>query len=91
MQNTVRYGFLVIAKRPHHGSTSAHVLMRWVLDDDGTTTEEFHLLLAFLLQGLEVLVVLMTDIGDDAYIRADDRFQSLHLAGLTDSRLEDSQ
>ena len=70
--NTTGYRFFVVAQRPHHCCTGAHVLVGGVFDDGGRMHEEFVLLFAFLLERGEVLVVLMPDIGDHSDSRTDD-------------------
>ena len=62
--------------------------MRRVFHYHRTTAKQLHLLLALLLQRIEILVMLVADIRDNAYVRTNNRFQSLHLARLTDSCLK---
>ncbi len=91
VQDTVRNGIFVVAQGTHDGSTGAHILVRGVFDHHRTMGKEAHLLRTLCLQRREVLAMLGTDIGNDAYRWADDAFKPCHLARLGDTCLEDSQ
>ena len=89
LQNTLRNHLFVIPQCLHHRCTCTHILMRWIFNHLLCMHEQLHLLIAFLLQRSEILIVLMADICDHTNSRTDDALQLLHLPGLAYSRLED--
>jgi len=91
LEDTGGDGFFVVAEVAEDGGAGAGILVGRVLDNDFSVRKEAKCLLAFLLDRGEVLAVLGTYISNNAYVRANNGFEALHLAGLANAGLEDSE
>ena len=70
---------------------TAQRLVIAVVDDFGSAAGENHLLVAFLFQIDEILLMGVADRSEDHRVGADDAFEPLHLAGFRDARFENRQ
>ena len=81
-KDTLVYLVFVVSECSHDRCAGAYVLVCGVFYDYIAVRKEQHFLCSFLLQGIEVLSVFGSDVGEHSHGRSYDPLEVAHFAGL---------